>query len=163
MNKMRLYIITMLLLISCKPKSYLMRKELTPQNLFFMLEVEMNQNMKKDGLIKIKIYNKSNKSLLLSSPKCWGNVSLTLKDVKGLSIPKIKIKPNPNCASEYLTIQPGEEKLVNFNYTLNQVFPNLRKDTYFLNATYHGKIKDLKNNVYTTSKPLVSNTLRIDL
>lgn len=110
------------------------------------------------GEIEIVIKNISKEELEVSSPRCWVNSVSYLNDINDKSISPVKIKLNPECLDDFVSISPGEIHKVIYNYSLADLYPQINSGLYTIYFSYQGKLKDEKGkcikhrNLVTSSK-----------
>lgn len=113
------------------------------------LEISLSQSMD----INLSITNGSKEPLWFSSPQCWTNIILELKDEAGVSIDGIRVRPDLKCSQNFILIRQNQNGIVPFSYKLNEVYPHLASGNYTVEVKYVGNIKSINDK----QKRLIGN------
>jgi hypothetical protein len=116
-----------------------------------------------NGKIDLTIKNISDQPLIFSSPKCWSNSISYLKDKEGKQIESVKIKPDPKCLDEFISILPDGSYTVSYNYTLSEIYPQLNSGSYTLYFIYYGKIQDKYGETINFEQQIISSKRHIKI
>lgn len=128
------------------------------------VDIKVNINFSKVNIyrdsIQIVIQNNSNQTVRIRSPKCWENSIPFLKNLDKKIISPVKLRVNPKCLEEFISIAPESSYKIYYNYTLANIYPDLNQGTYIIYFLYRGQTKDAKGN-RNNIKPVKSKIQQI--
>ena len=149
--KLKVTIVSILSLLSCvaqAPKSITMDEEK-----IIGLTIDLSDSIKisnKEIPIFFELMNFSTHNYKVGSAQYWVNIFIELRKGNQV-IHGIRVKPDLSKRNEYVDLGKGKTVRAEFDFSLNQIYRELSKGLYVIEATYIGTIL---NEEGTSVKPL---------
>lgn len=143
-------------MVSCAAQNH--RSILVDENVTMKLKLNIPESIEVGQVeipIIIELTNSSKTGYKVSSVKYWSNITIQLKKGTEL-IHGIKVKPNLSKRNEYVFLDAGKTIEEEFDFHLDDIYLNLTKGLYTIEAKYNGNI--LNENQRAVKPPIVIKT-----